>query len=217
MDVRHLVSIIVPLNMEVKMKSIVLMIVAVCMCATATYAELSKETVVDKMEVLSNGSVQVREAVRVLEDGKLVSQQFHRYVVSPGDDYSKRDAKVQAVCAKVQTAEVIAAYQDSISENTTPPVVTPGLVKETKVNKIHILEDGTMVSEKVTRVLDDGKEIGKSKVIEKIIPGTDVSAKTQIVKDVAEIIQTKKVIDTYTAAHPAPVVSEEPIVSEPIK
>jgi len=40
-----------------------------------------------------------------------ISSVFHRHVIYPGDDYSAEDAKVQAICAAVHTAEVIAAYQ----------------------------------------------------------------------------------------------------------
>ena len=32
-------------------------------------------------------------------------------VVLPGDDYSKEDARVQAICAVIHTPEVIAAYK----------------------------------------------------------------------------------------------------------
>lgn len=192
-----------------KLLSILLSIILLPTFAFA--GELTKTTVIDKMEVLSAGHVQVREAIRVMEDGKVVSQQFNRYVVSPGDDYSKRDAKVKAVCAKVHTQAVIDAYK-----NPAEPQVTPGLVKETKVNKIHVLEDGTLVAEKVTRVLDSGKEIGTSKVTEKIVPGTDVTAKEAAVKDVATVIQTKEVIDAYKAAHPvADVKPVEPV--EPVE
>jgi hypothetical protein len=72
---------------------------------------LSKITVVDKTEVLENGCVQVRTATRIMEDGQVLSQSFHRHVVAPGQDYSGEDAKVQAICAAVHTPEVIAAYQ----------------------------------------------------------------------------------------------------------
>jgi hypothetical protein len=75
---------------------------------------LTKETVVDRMEVLENGCVQVRKATRIMEDGKVLSQSFHRHVVAPGQDYSQEDPKVQAICAAVHTPEVIAAYQASI-------------------------------------------------------------------------------------------------------
>lgn len=46
-----------------------------------------------------------------MEDGKQISGTFHRHVVSPGDDYSNEDARVQAICAATHTADVIAAYQ----------------------------------------------------------------------------------------------------------
>jgi hypothetical protein len=46
-----------------------------------------------------------------MEDGKQISSAFQRHVVIPGDDYSAEDAKVQAICAAVHTADVIAAYQ----------------------------------------------------------------------------------------------------------
>ena len=72
---------------------------------------LEKIEIVDRIEVLENGSVQVRTATRIMEDGKQISGTFHRHVVAPGDDYSAEDARVQAICAATHTAEVVAAYQ----------------------------------------------------------------------------------------------------------
>ena len=72
---------------------------------------LEKIIVVDRIEVIENGSVQVRTRTSILEDGKQISGTFHRHVVAPGDNYSAEDAKVQAICAAVQTPEVIAAYK----------------------------------------------------------------------------------------------------------
>lgn len=78
---------------------------------------LEKITVTDKVEVVGEYShVQVREAIQIVEDGNVISQSYHRYVVSPGEDVSTRDAKVQAICAAVHTAEVVAAYQQHLSE-----------------------------------------------------------------------------------------------------
>ena len=72
---------------------------------------LEKQEVVDLIETLENGCVQVRTATRILDDGQIVSSSFHRHVVAPGDDYSQEDPRVQAICAVVQTPEVIAAYK----------------------------------------------------------------------------------------------------------
>jgi len=87
---------------------------------------LTKETVVDKIEVLEKGQVQVRTATRVLEDGVQLSQSFHRHVVVPSTkasgswadtDISGEDARVQAICNATWTAEVKTAYQDMIDAN----------------------------------------------------------------------------------------------------
>jgi hypothetical protein len=76
---------------------------------------LEKQMLVDKIEILENGCVQVRTATRIIEDGSTISQSFHRHVVAPGDDYSGEDARVQAVCVAVHTTEVIDAYKAAIA------------------------------------------------------------------------------------------------------
>ncbi len=72
---------------------------------------LEKITVVDSIEVKENGCVQIRTATRVVEDGSILSQSFHRHVVAPGDDYSNEDGRVQTICAATHTPEVIEAYK----------------------------------------------------------------------------------------------------------
>ena len=72
---------------------------------------LEKIVIVDRIEVVENGCVQVRTKTAIMEDGKQISGAFHRHVVAPGDDYSAEDARVQAICAATHTADVIAAYK----------------------------------------------------------------------------------------------------------
>ena len=78
---------------------------------------LEKQTIVDLIETLENGCVQVRTAARILDDGVAVSSSFHRHVVAPGDDYSQEDSRVQAICAVVQTPEVVAQYKAMLEAN----------------------------------------------------------------------------------------------------
>jgi hypothetical protein len=75
---------------------------------------LEKKIVVDSIEVVENGSVQVRVATKIIDDGKEVNKTYHRHVVAPGDDYSQEDDRVKLVCAAMHTPEVIAAYQASL-------------------------------------------------------------------------------------------------------
>jgi hypothetical protein len=77
---------------------------------------LEKVTVVDRVEVVENGCIQVRTKTAIKEDGIEISSKFHRHVVVPGADVSGEDAKVQAIAASIHTAEVIAAYQESIAQ-----------------------------------------------------------------------------------------------------
>ena len=79
---------------------------------------LEKQTVLDQIEVVANNTVQVRTKTSIVEDGKELSFSYHRHVVTPGQDYSAEDIKVQAICAAVHTPEAIAAYQAQLAEVT---------------------------------------------------------------------------------------------------
>jgi hypothetical protein len=76
---------------------------------------LEKIISVDFIEVVEDGSVQVRTKTAIMEDGKQISGNFYRHVLAPGDDYSGEDTRVQAICAAIHTAEVVAAYQAAIA------------------------------------------------------------------------------------------------------
>lgn len=72
---------------------------------------LEKKEVVDLIEVVENGSVQVRTKTAILENGLEISSKFHRHVVAPGDDYAKEDARVKAICSAIHTDNVIKDYK----------------------------------------------------------------------------------------------------------
>lgn len=72
---------------------------------------LEKTEVIDLIEVVENGCVQVRTKTAIMEDSVEISSNFHRHVVAPGEDYSKQDARVKAICAATHTAAVVSAYQ----------------------------------------------------------------------------------------------------------
>ena len=75
---------------------------------------LTKQTVTDKIEIVGEFShIQVREATRIIEDGNIISQSYHRYVVSPGETSS--DPKVSSVIDAVHTQDVINAYQEHLA------------------------------------------------------------------------------------------------------
>ena len=84
---------------------------------------LSKVVVIDKIEVLEKGHVQVRTATRVMEDGVELSSSYHRHVVEPSTkasgswadtDISGEDARVQAIATATWSSAVKTAYQEMI-------------------------------------------------------------------------------------------------------
>ena len=83
---------------------------------------LTKQIITDKIETVAVNSgshyvLQVREAIQVLEDGNVISQNFHRYVLNPDADVSTiSDATVKAQFNAVMTDEVKANYTKFLAE-----------------------------------------------------------------------------------------------------
>jgi len=76
---------------------------------------LTEQTLNDKIEVVQLAAgypvVQVRTATIVKRDDVEISRNFHRRVITPGDDFlAEPDADVMAIIQAVFTAEAQAAY-----------------------------------------------------------------------------------------------------------
>ena len=78
---------------------------------------ITKETVVDQITVTENGIVLYREATRIIEDGKVLTQTYHRTSLTPGQDLEGQPANVVAICNVAWTNEVVSAYQAAQEAN----------------------------------------------------------------------------------------------------
>ena len=78
---------------------------------------LTKETVIDQITLTENGIVLYREATRIMEDGKQLSQTYHRTSLTPGQDLTGQPEQVVAICNAAWTPEVIAAYEAQQAAN----------------------------------------------------------------------------------------------------
>ena len=72
---------------------------------------LASTTIIDKVEVLADGILQVRQAEIITKDNVEISQAYTRWILNPLDDVSTQDAKVQAIANAVWTDEVKSAYR----------------------------------------------------------------------------------------------------------
>lgn len=75
---------------------------------------LTKEVKIDQITVTENGTVLFREVTRILEDGNLLSQTYHRSSLAPAADLTGIPDNVVAICNVAWTPEVVAAYQASL-------------------------------------------------------------------------------------------------------
>ena len=68
---------------------------------------LNKTIIVDRIEVLERGQIQVRTATAIDEDGTELSRTFHRHVLTPGADTSGEAQRVQDIATATWTAQVV--------------------------------------------------------------------------------------------------------------
>jgi len=95
---------------------------------------ITKEIKVDKIEVVSDWTIQVRTATIIKEDNVELSRSFHRHVLVPFDsskaednswthtptDISGEAASVQAIANAAWTDDVKAAYKTFTESQTNP-------------------------------------------------------------------------------------------------
>ena len=63
---------------------------------------LNKETVIDRIEILETGHIQVRRARYIIEDGARISEPtYHRIAYAPGDDVSTEDVRVRNIAKAI--------------------------------------------------------------------------------------------------------------------
>lgn len=80
---------------------------------------LASTNVIDKTEILQNGTIQVRQAEIITKDGVEITRSFHRWVRTPGDTLAQSDpAPIPAIATAVWTPKVISEYQAEVSSIT---------------------------------------------------------------------------------------------------
>jgi hypothetical protein len=74
---------------------------------------LTKETVTDLTQVTELGSIQVRKATYILEDGMRIAGPIYvRVAYVPGADVATESDRVKAIAAVVWTADVIREHRE---------------------------------------------------------------------------------------------------------
>lgn len=77
---------------------------------------LASTTIIDKVEVLADGILQVRQAEIITKDDVEISQAYTRWTLAPTDSTEGQDAKVVAIANAVWTDDVKNAYRTKIEQ-----------------------------------------------------------------------------------------------------
>ena len=72
---------------------------------------LEEKTVLDQIEVLSNGTLQVRHATLILKDGVEIAKTYHRGCVCPGENVENQEEEVRKIANAIWTPEKIANFK----------------------------------------------------------------------------------------------------------
>jgi len=82
---------------------------------------LTETKVIDQITVTENGTVQIREATRILKDGEQIAQTYHRTSLTPAQDLTGQPANVVAICNAAWTQAVITEYQAQVAASQMTP------------------------------------------------------------------------------------------------
>ena len=77
---------------------------------------LIEKTIIDKIELVENNSIQVRTATIIEKDGVEIARTYHRHVVNPTDSVENEDSRVKAIANAIWTNEVIAKYKQDLEK-----------------------------------------------------------------------------------------------------
>jgi hypothetical protein len=81
---------------------------------------LQQKIVIDKIEVVENGIVQVRQRTDIFDDAtptNIIASNYYRWSLTPGQDLNGQADNVVAIANAAWTTEIISAYKAQIITN----------------------------------------------------------------------------------------------------
>ena len=72
---------------------------------------LTEKIEIDRIEVVNDWNIQIRQATIIEKDGVFVSRTFHRWVLNPDSDITNEEQKVKDICNAAWTPEVKSAFE----------------------------------------------------------------------------------------------------------
>jgi len=71
---------------------------------------LEKKVVIDSINILEDGQMQIRQATKIMENNVEISKTYHRWCKAPDESVDDQIDKVKAIAEAVWTKDVKDAY-----------------------------------------------------------------------------------------------------------
>jgi hypothetical protein len=72
---------------------------------------LTEKIEIDRIEIVGDWNIQVRQATIIERDGVFVSKTFHRWVLNPDSDITNQEQKVKDICNTAWTDDVKSRFE----------------------------------------------------------------------------------------------------------
>jgi hypothetical protein len=76
---------------------------------------LTEKQIIDKIELVENNSIQIRTCTIITRYDLEIARTYHRRVLSPGDNVSTEDLRVQSIANVIWTDDVVNKYKLSLN------------------------------------------------------------------------------------------------------
>ena len=77
---------------------------------------ISKQLVIDEINIDANRVVLWRETTRIIEDEVEIAKSYHRASVAPGSDVVNAPQIVKDICATIWTGDVVESYGKMLAQ-----------------------------------------------------------------------------------------------------
>lgn len=71
-----------------------------------------EKKIVYRQQIDEFGCINVQKVTQIFEDDEVISETYHRHVLTPGDSTIGEDERVMIIANAIWTPEVISAYEE---------------------------------------------------------------------------------------------------------
>lgn len=79
---------------------------------------LNEERKIDRIEIIENGSIQIRELIVIYKEGSELTRTFNRYVLEPGSNVEEMPEKIKGICKIIWTDDIIEQFEENKQNST---------------------------------------------------------------------------------------------------